>query len=129
MKTVIAGHSGKAGWVAEAKIPSGVVRVVPTGWEFESDQRHVEIILEELQFKDCKLVGTPGVEETLKRSAEDEVHGAMTLSPAMATQYRGLTARANYVLQDRAEIQFAAKELCRTMSAPNNGHICRRHLL
>ena len=60
------------------------------------------------------------MEETLRRSAEDEAHGAIPLSPPLATQYRGLTARANYMAQGRAEIQYAVKELCRTMSAPNN---------
>ena len=98
---------------------------MPAGWEYECDQRHAEIILEELQLNDCKPVGTPGVEETFNRSPEDEAHGAIPLSPAMATQYRGLTARANYVSQDRAEIQLAVKELCRTVSAPNNDSWCK----
>ena len=120
MKTVIAGHSGKPGVVTEAKILNRIIRAVPTGWEYECDQRHAEIILEELDLKKCKPVGTPGVEDTLKRSVEDEAHGAIPLSPAAATQYRGLTARANYMAQDRAEIQYAVKELCRTMSAPTN---------
>ena len=56
----------------------------------------------------------------LKRTVEQEAHGTTPLSPAAATQYRGLTARANYIAQDRAEIQFAVKELCRCMSTPNN---------
>ena len=120
VKTIIAGHSGKPGVVTEAENLNRVIRAVPAGWEYESDQRHAEIILEELQLNECKPVGTPGVEETFKRSAEDEAHGAIPLTPAMATQYRGLIARANYLAQDRAEIQFAVKELCRTMSAPND---------
>ena len=119
-KTDMAGHSRKPGVATEAKILNRVIRAVPTRWDYNCDQRHAEIIPEELDFKDCKPVGTPEVEETLKRSAEDEAHGATPLSPAMATQYRGLTARANYMAQDRAEIQYAVKELCRTMSAPNN---------
>jgi hypothetical protein len=120
MKTVISGHSSKPGVVTEAKILNRVIRAVPAGWEYDFDQRHAEIILGELDLKKCKPVGSPGVEETLKRSSGDEAHGAIPLSPAMATQYRGLTARANYMAQDRAEIQYAVKELCRTMSAPNN---------
>ena len=96
------------------------IGAAPTGWEYECNQRHAGIIPEEFDLKDCKPVGMPGVEETLKRSAEDEAHGAIPLSPAMATQYRGLTARANYASQDRAETQFLVTENCRTMSAPNN---------
>ena len=35
-----------------------------------------------------------------------------------ATMYRAHVARANYLSQDRSDIQFAVKELCRKMSAP-----------
>ena len=34
------------------------------------------------------------------------------------TQFRGLAARANYVGQDRPDIQFATKEVCRGMARP-----------
>ena len=118
MKTVIAGHSGSDGVVTEAKILNRVIRAVPSGWEYECDQRHAEIILEELQLQGCKPVVTPGVEDTLKRDPVEEALGSQLLGPAAATQYRGLTARANYMSQDRADIQFAVKELCRCMSAP-----------
>ena len=33
------------------------------------------------------------------------------------TRFRGLAARANYLAQDRIDLQFAAKEICRFMSA------------
>ena len=88
MKTLIAGHSGKPGVATEAKILNRFIRAVPTGWEYECDKRHAEVILEELDLKKCKPVGTPGVEETLKRSTGDEAHGAIPLSLAMATKYR-----------------------------------------
>ena len=120
MKTVIAGHSGAKGVVTEAKILNRVIRAVPSGCEYECDQRHVEIILEELQLQGCKPVVTPGIEDTLKRDPVEEALGSQPLGPAAATQYRGLTARANYMSQDRADIQFAVKELCRCMSAPTN---------
>ena len=42
-----------------------------------------------------------------------------TLSPEDSTQYRALVARANYLAQDRADICFAVKELCKRMSKPN----------
>ena len=35
-----------------------------------------------------------------------------------ATQYRAMVARCNYLSQDRSDIQFAVKELCRSMSRP-----------
>ena len=39
-----------------------------------------------------------------------------------ATQYKASVARANYLCQDRSDIQFAVKELCRTMSEPTHGN-------
>ena len=38
-----------------------------------------------------------------------------------ATQYRAIVARANYLCQDRSDIQFAVNELCRAMSEPTQG--------
>ena len=40
------------------------------------------------------------------------------LTPAEATVFRGLAATANYLGADRVDLQHAAKELCRLMSAP-----------
>ena len=93
---------------------------MPTGWEYECDQRHAEIILQELGLVEgTRPLGTPGVEETLKRKPEEEAACTTPLDPSSATQYRALVARANYVAQDRAEIQYAVQELCRCVSAPN----------
>ena len=36
----------------------------------------------------------------------------------MATKYRALVARGNYLSQDRSDIRFAVKELARRMSKP-----------
>ena len=35
-----------------------------------------------------------------------------------ATRFRGMVARANYLAQDRIDLQFSAKEICRFMSSP-----------
>ena len=40
------------------------------------------------------------------------------LTPQAATVYRALSARCNYLAQDRPDVAFAAKELCRDFSAP-----------
>ena len=118
MKAV--GHSGRPGIVDEAKFLNRVMRAVPEGWEYECDQRHAEIILEELQLVGGKPLGTPGVDEVLKRTPDEDAYGSEPLEPEIATQFGALTARANDMVQDRAELQFAVKELCRTMSAPMN---------
>ena len=44
---------------------------------------------------------------------------AFELSPADATMYRALSARCNYRSQDRPDISFSSKELCREFSVPN----------
>jgi hypothetical protein len=41
------------------------------------------------------------------------------LAPADATMYRALAARCNYLSQDRPDIAFSSKELCREFSIPN----------
>eukprot|EP00974_Lingulodinium_polyedra_P102353 9911601-Lingulodinium_polyedra.AAC.1 len=40
------------------------------------------------------------------------------LDAAAASLYRAGAARANYLALDRADLAFAAKELCRRMSSP-----------
>ena len=57
-----------------------------------------------------KAVNTPGV-----------AHGCISeveLPEDQARRYRALVARANYLAQDRADIGFPVKELCRRMAKP-----------
>ena len=49
-----------------------------------------------------------------KASSEND----QPVSAEDATAYRALVARANYLAQDRADIAYAVKELCRNMSSP-----------
>ena len=42
-----------------------------------------------------------------------------TLGAQDATMYRALAARCNYLAQDRPDIAFSRKELCRGLSIPN----------
>ena len=44
------------------------------------------------------------------------------LRPNEATQYRALAARLNYLALDRADIQFATKEVARYMATPSEGN-------
>ena len=57
-------------------------------------------------------VGTP-VERSNKLGKE-----VQSLEPRVATRYRGVVARLNYLGQDRSEIQFAVKGLGKEMSNP-----------
>ena len=44
--------------------------------------------------------------------------GSHTLTPEEATMFRALSARANYLAQDRPDIAFSTKELCREFAVP-----------
>ena len=48
---------------------------------------------------------------------ETDVH-AKFLGASEASTYRGFAARANYLAQDRADVQFAVKEIARRMTRP-----------
>ena len=58
----------------------------------EPDQRHVDLIVQELGLLDARPVSTPGEAE----AKGDEEQNAELLSPAEATKFRALAARANY---------------------------------
>ena len=93
------------------RILNRVIEWTNLGLCYEADQRHAEIILRELGLSgQSKPVSTPSV-PTEKPNDEE-------LPPEKAKQYRGLVARANYLAQDRADIGFAVKELCRKMAKP-----------
>ena len=42
-----------------------------------------------------------------------------SLTPESATLYRALSARANFLAQDRVDVSFSSKELCREFAVPN----------
>ena len=46
-----------------------------------------------------------------------------TLSAQDAATYRALAARCNYIAQDRPDISYASKELCRELSEPNQSSV------
>jgi hypothetical protein len=83
---------------------------------YEPDPKHAKIMCTEMGLKDdSKGLDAPiAKDEALTARAESEE----PLSPREATRFRGLAARANYIAQDRVDVQYAAKELCREMSSP-----------
>ena len=79
----------------------------------EADTRHAEIIIKQMGMKgNSRPVATPGHNEKEEEGDDEE------LDTERATTYRALVARANYLAQDRTDIGYTAKELCRRMSAP-----------
>jgi len=82
---------------------------------YEADTNHVSEILNYFNLSDeSKTLVVPFVRETKEElTKEDE-----ELSAAVATEFRGLAARANYLSLDRVDIQYATKEICRDMAVP-----------
>lgn len=94
------------------RILNRVVQWTSEGVLYEADQRHAELIVSELGLSNLsKSVNTPS--QKSDRKAED------VLDTQDASLYRAIVARANYLAQDRADIGFAVKELCRSMSNPS----------
>ena len=91
-----------------------VIRWTDKGLEYEADPRQGERLLKGLGLDDgCKSTATPGLKPLIEQLKEDKL-----LSVDGHTEFRGLAARANYLAQDRIDLQFAAKEVCRFMSSP-----------
>ena len=113
------------------------------GITYEADQRHAELLVEAMGV--TRPVSTPGSREdaakagppsassksALKKQGRsdnsmilfedgpaDDNENEELLGPADASQYRANAARANYLVQDRADVQYAVKEIARRMSRP-----------
>ncbi len=95
------------------RILNRIVEWTKEGLRYEADQRHAEIIVKELELEGVKVrTEVPGERIPVEEGDEEE------LSPNMTKIYQALTARSNYLAQDRSDIQYSVKELARTMSKP-----------
>ena len=66
------------------------------------------------------IKGEPKLEKAAAIIVEDDGTGEQgaDLGPAEAKQFRALAARANYLAQDRPDIQYPVKEIARRMGRP-----------
>ena len=64
---------------------------------------------------DAKPVSTPG--ETESRGDDQE---SQPLDEQMASRFRSIAARANYLAADRTDLMYAVKEICRGMAKPGD---------
>ena len=64
------------------------------------------MLISGFNLQDAKPVNTPGVKPSFTEHYEP-------LDNISQAQYRALVARTSYLSQDRGDIQFAVKELCR----------------
>ena len=93
-------------------------RVLEQGaaWEVQTEVR-LALIAAMKSPKKRKVVTRAGAKKV--KQFEQLVSPREELSPAEATSFRALAARANYLAQDRPDIAFAAKELCREFAKPS----------
>ena len=85
------------------------------GLELEGDQRHADIVVDMLGLEKCKGTATPGIKVEEAEGDHEE------LSAEEATKFREITARINFLAQDRPELLYATKEACRHMAKPTVG--------
>ena len=97
----------------EATVLNRIVRWGPEGVEYEADPRQCEKLIEGAGLEGANSVATPGI-KTLPWQIEND----KPLPDNEFTKFRNLAARANYLAADRPDVQYAAKEVCRSMAAP-----------
>ena len=101
------------------RILNRIVEWTDAGISYEADQRHAEIIVRDMGLqKDSKAVTTPSTAPSVEEDEEE-------LVSEEAAMYRALVARANFIAQDRGDIAFTVKELCRSMSRPRHCDVIR----
>ena len=90
-----------------------------SGKRNEADPRHVELVIQELGLAGGNVWVTPG--STTKLDVRDEGEGNPLIAGPDSTKLGAVTARLNFLAQDRTDIQHATKEVSRCMSAPRVG--------
>ena len=117
IKTSMVGMNAQDGEIREARILNRVIRVTPQGWEYEADQRHADLIIQETGASDKSTLSHPGGDKKVLEEEGD----SKELTGSEATRFRAVAARANYLSADRPDIQYAVKEVCRRMAKPVEG--------
>ncbi len=97
----------------EGIVLNRVIRWTDAGLEYEADPRQAEKLIAECGLTGSNTMATPGI-----RLSFAEVEKDQPLEPRLHTAFRASAARVNYLAADRADCQFAAKEVCRWMAKP-----------
>lgn len=84
------------------------------GITLEADQRHVELILKQMEMERCN--GSEITGGAVKPESDGE-----KLNDVQGRHFRSMAARCNFMASDRVDLQFACKEICRRMSVTCDG--------
>ena len=108
--------------VDSLKFLGRTIRKTADGYTWEADEKHVRLLLEESEMRDCKPLSTPmcreDADECLRAQGPEPLH----MESADASLYRRSVARLNYLALDRPDIAVAVNRLARTMSSPRIGN-------
>jgi len=115
----------KEGEVRESKFLGRTIRWTEKGYEYEGNQKHSKILLDEWDMSDARALSSPGAAAE-KPNAVEKADEDKTLDDAIeAKKYRRAAARINYMSLDRCDLSFASKEASRGMSNPTHGDVVR----
>ena len=73
-------------------------------------------IMQECAVMNVRASKTPGTPGHADENCDNSVGSSLT--DQEKSKFRGVAARINYLAQDRADLQFAAKDRCRHMASP-----------
>ena len=90
--------------------------VVPHGIAVRLPSRYYDKLLDLMFMKDCKAIATPGA-----ISACPPEQAAQALSPEEVSRYRSVVGKIMWMLPERPDLSFSAKELARHVQAPTVG--------
>ena len=93
-----------------AKVLNRIISVEESGYTYEADARHAELLVRDLGLEEARSVVSPVSDERFE--SED------FLDHEKFKKYQSICARANFLAVDRLDLQFATKECCRAMSKP-----------
>ena len=99
----------------DVKILSRTLRWTQVGIEYKADLKHAGLVVKETETANMKKRKTPGITQESK-VLEKEREG---MSNEEQTKFMSLAARINFSATDRADLQFASKDLCRRMASPD----------
>jgi hypothetical protein len=98
----------------EIEILNRTIRWEPEGIRITADPKHAKNILEKCGLEaNSKSLTCPGTKDDQAEEGDEE-----DLQGGEATEYRAVAATANYLAQDKPDIQYSAKELCMRMAKP-----------
>ena len=85
--------------------------------EYEADDKYVKEVVKEMNLQeDSQGLDAPKEREIVENDGVED--DADLLDVEEAKRYRAMSATLNYLALDRADINYATKEICRSMSKP-----------